>query len=457
MLNISFTGRIFKEDGSQVILDECNYRGFFHRVVISSSSDTMDIVRPSELGYYNLNLGDESWLSQEGVTNPTDKVLILFWLPNSTDNLGGLTEWCFIEHTLDGSSTYVQDVQLKTHQLPTCSFSQVGNYVNTPVTITDTGTHDDYHYIAFNKDHYHEYQRYGQILFEMNHLPSDTLSIDWGDGSIENGLTIVDGFWNHNYSIAGDYHIIVRVENRLDRLPCEVFFDVHVVINVVNGLQWDEPVYINTPNQYNPDIGGDTSSITGVDYYIDGNLIYSNLAWDESFSYTFDVSTNHTIRQCIKYNDGIDDKIQCEDFLVTMASIASFIDEDHQCGKMFVSNSVAGFPPITNYKWFIMDGPLILAQVEGMTYDTFYYAWPYPGEYQVRLEITDSNGSSSNITKNFTIYTCPSIGGGSGGMGGSSITHTVYKDRPLPVIEIKKVEINDRKQSIVISDVKEIL
>ena len=458
MLNISFTGKIFKEDGTQITLDECNYRGIFIKINSSSSNDKIDIIRSSELGMYNLNLGDASWLGQEGNASPGDKVLLLFWIPNNVTNINTLTEWCFIEYTLTNESTYVQDVQLKSHQNPTCLFEVQGNQVNDLIQLIDMGSHDNFFYEFYSKNHYQEYQRYNIILFEMNHLPNDTLDISWGDGQYDNNLSLNAGTWNHIYNNAGDYTITATLENRHDRLSCSKSFNIHVVYKVQNGLLWNTPVYQNVSTTYDPNIGGNVSRITGVDYYIDGVLTYIDLDYDESFNHVFTTSNNHIIRQCIKYNDGFIDKIQCQDFIVKMSSMVNFSDEDYECGKKFKDESVVGEPPIINYEWYVFDGVLLLAHVNGSNYNEFYYAWPYPGTFDVRLSITDSNNEEKSLTKVYDVYECPSSTGGSGGggMGGSVITHTIYKDKPLPVIKIININNKESKdKEIKIISVKE--
>jgi hypothetical protein len=461
MLNISFTGKIFKENGNQVSLDECSYRGLFKKINTSSSNDKIDIIRQSELGMYNLNLGDASWLGQDGVASPGDIVILLFWLPNSENNYSpSLTEWCAIEYTLTNDSVYVQDVQLKSHQNPTCLFHVNGDHVNETIQLTNMGSHDNYSYTFYNKEHYQKYQQHNFILFEMNHLPNDTLDISWGDGQYDNNLSITSNHWEHIYTLAGDYTITATIENRTDRLSCTFSYNIHVIYKVINGLLWNEPVYVNQSTTYNPNIGGDVTQISGVDYYIDGVLTYMDLDYDESFNHTFITTGDHTIRQCIKYNDGFVNKEQCQNFLIKLSSMVSFTDEDYECGKKFKDTSIVGKPPITNYEWYVMDGVIILANVSGSNYNEFYYAWPYPGTFHVRLNVTDSNDEEKSLTKVYDVYDCPSgTNTGSGGMGGSVITHTIYKDRPLPVIKIINTDDNTEKKNkeVKILSVKEIL
>ena len=448
MLNISFTGNIYRSNGDIVLPTQVRYRMFFHRINISSSSDKWNNVDICETSQYNTNLGDSDSLSQDGIVSPGDKVLLLFWIPNSSyqDDIN-LTEWCFIEHTLTSDSVYVQNVRLEVHHHPTCSFNRTGNHVNEPVIITDTGTHDRYQYNHDGMMHYHDCTRYSEDLFLMNLLPIDTLDIDWGDSSSSNNLSLINSPWNHIYSSPGDYTITCVVQNTTDRLECQVVYNIHVVYHVTNGLTWDEPVYLNTQKTYYPNIDGDTGQVIGVDYYIDSILEYDGLGVNESFNHVFNTAGDHTIRQCIRYNDGFTNQIQCEDFLVQIQSQASFTEEPNECGLIFTDTSIVGAPPITYYNWTITEGIFVLAHVEGTDYPNWYYAWPYIGTFRVRMSITDSNNNTSSVTKEYQIDQCPSaVTSGSGGMGGSSISHIEYREKPIPVVIIKKIEDHKYKQ-----------
>ncbi len=442
MLNISFTGDLFRSNNTPISSTEIRYRGFFYQVNGSSSSSTWNNIKLSETGQYNINLGDGDWLTQDGIASPGDKVLLLFWIPNSSyqDDVN-LTEWCFIEHTLTSDSVYVQNVRLEVHHHPTCSFIQTGDYVNEPIIISDNGCHDRYQYEYDGMIHFHDYTRYNEDLFKMNLLPLDTLDIDWGDGNHTTNESLIYTPWNHIYTSPGDYTITCIIQNTTHRLECQEEFDIHVVYHVTNGLIWDEPVYLGSGKDYYPNVGGDTNQISGVDYYIDGVPTYLGLDFDESFNHIFSTPGNHLIRQCIKYNDGFVEQVQCEDFTVQIESQASFSESEFECGLQFTDTSIVGNPPITFFNWTVTEGLFVLAHVEGVDYNSWNYAWPYTGSFRVRMSITDSNNNTSSVTKEYIVDECQNAKqGGSGGMGGSSITHTVYKDKPLPCVDIIRID-----------------
>jgi hypothetical protein len=78
-VNISFAGFVYNKDGS-LYNDDVFYQSFFYPVNPSSSTQKWNNVRTTESnGYYALNLGDGDFLSQTGVINYGDKVLIVFW------------------------------------------------------------------------------------------------------------------------------------------------------------------------------------------------------------------------------------------------------------------------------------------------------------------------------------------------------------------------------------------
>ena len=453
MLNISFTGNIYNSSGVLVNPSSVKYKAYFHKVNSSSSSSIWNDVRVDELGQFNFNLGDSDILTQDGYASSGDKVVILFWTPITSNHTDlDLIEYCYIEQTLTSDSVYIQDVQLQPHNNPTCSFVLTGNTVNSPISITNTSTNDNYSWEFSSKTHYHRNTLYNQVIFPLNNLPLDTLDIDWGDGTELLNQPLSNSPFLHVYDTSGNFDVSCIVENTRDRFFCQQLFTPSIIYKVQNGLTWVEPVLIGQNVQFLPEITGHLSQIEGVDYYIDGTLEFSGLVYDESFIYRFTTAGNHVVRQCIHYSDGFIDQEQCSDFDVEMTSVASFGDMDHECGKMFYDLSTVGAPPVTKYQWDVYDGLVVLAHVEGEDeYKEWYYAWPYTGTFLVRLAVTDSNNNTVSVTKEYIINECNlSDGGnsGSGGMGGSVVTHTEYIDRPLPKINV--VEFNEEENDIIV-------
>lgn len=572
-LNISFQGDTYNALGVQLTDHEIRYQGFFVKVNPSSSASKFNTIRETFVGQYNINLGDGDWLTQDGNASAGDKVVLLFWMPNTsaqeqrTDT--DLTAWGFIEYTLTSADTYVQDVQVRGPFIPNCIFSQTGsNRVNEDVYVNDIGS-NDYHTWTFSgKTHYHQYQRYGEVMFTMNQLPADAININWGDFSSDLNLTPGSSY-SHQYSVSDDYIITVTLTNRGNR-SCNVqytpriywheptvdftaddftpdpqgtngkgalvtftnltndpdglsddsgypwswdwelsdtgsygnftvnnngvsfvFQPIHEwrnpgahnitltvnwwdgfnwqtadsvkvltqgVWSVNNGLTWSTPVLADQEVIYSPNITGDYIYITGVNYSIDGNLLYSGLAYDESFKHTFTVSDDHEIEQCINYHDGFSSQIQCNDFTVQMEPVASFTSEKFECGLKFTSTSVPGTPPITSYTWEVkhVDSGVVLAITEG-TSDVFVYSWPVLGRLRVTLTIVDSASVVSSVYEDYIVETCPTIerparGGGSGSViiQRPDISVKVTLIEKESVIQTNKIVVRKRKKRIIV-------
>ena len=446
MINVTFTGNIFHSNGNPA--QNVRYQGLFIKVNNNSSNTIWDNTRLSETNQYNFNLGDNTWLSQQsGYASPNDKVVLCFWIDNTSDRTDtDLIEWCFIEWILDGRDVYNQNIQLMGHNHPTCSFSLSGAPSNQTSYLIDIGSTDNSDWIYEGKEHYQSYQWDNNIIYPMNRLPDNSVVIDWGDTAIDGPLPLSGSPFPHTYTVAGGYDVNVDITNT-ETLKCSASYHTDVRYEVINGLDWIDPVRLNQSITFDPDIGGSIVSISGVDYYIDGDLVHQNLTYNQSFDHTFTSNGNHQVKQCIKFNDGIDNQIQCKDFIVNMDTLAGFTSSDYDCGLVFVDTSIIGGPPVVKYQWDVTDGIFILAHVEGTEYDNWYYNWPYRGTFHVRLAVTDSNGKTSSITKEYIVDEC--IGGnsegGSGGGGGSSpwiYQETNYRghDKPIPVLHITKMD-----------------
>jgi len=457
MLNISFNGNIYYDDGT--IANDVAYRLFFKNNN-NTFVDTWSDIRYTETGLhqYNLNLGDPDILYDSGASDG-DEVLILFWIPFSeTQHSLNLTQYSIIHYTLDGRQSYPQDVQLKIHQSPICSFSVSGDHVNEDVYLHDTGSMDYYQWIFSGKRHFQACSMYNHVLFDKNCIPSAGVNIDWDDGNVETNLNILDSPFSHTYDTSNDFNISVTLTNT-DNLQCVYHDNVHITHNVNNGLGWVAPVYQNQDNEYIPDITGSTTRIHGVDYYVDGVLTYTDLDFDESFHHTFTTNGTHIIKQCISYNDGFDDIVKCAEYNINMGLVAHFDELSYGCGMVFESNSIIGSPPVLNYQWIVTHNNDIITTLSGETQNMFYFAFPFIGVFRVKLIVTDQN-HTAEYEREYNIQECPGDGNnddshGSGGSGGSP---WVYKEQEyMPVIKIIDIVDNEYKKiKFLILDIKDI-
>ena len=218
-LNITFQGSIYSyNSGTKFTADQVRYQVFFCKVSSGSSASKWNNVKYSELGDYSFNLGDGDFLGQSGVANTGDKVLVLFWTPNTlTRSSTGLTEWAMIELSLTGANTYVTNVQLRSSFTPNIQYVLSGSdYVKETVVMTDTGSNDNHYWTYSGNTMSHQYSKYGQTLFDINGLPSSCVTINWDIDS----TTSIDTNLNsgspqyHTYSFAKIYTIHLTLTNK---------------------------------------------------------------------------------------------------------------------------------------------------------------------------------------------------------------------------------------------------
>ena len=212
------------------------------------------------------------------------------------------------------------------------------------------------------------------------------------------------------------------------------------VWSVSTGLTWPEPVIQNVETVYTPNITGDTTYITDVDYNVNTVLTYPDYTYTQTVSHTFSTSASHTIRQIINYHTGFASDSVFEDFSIDMGSIASFTYVDSTCGgKIFSDTSTPGLSPISYRLWEIIntDTSEVLATLTDEV--DFNYNWYQIGNYTVRLTVEDSSTpASQDITsEDFNILSCGS-GAGAGGRGGGLSPNIVYREKPRARISIRK-------------------
>ena len=460
-MNIAFNGDIYYEDNT--LATNVAYRLYFKRNNTGSSPSTWSDIRYTEIGLnqFNINLGDPDLLTNDGIANANDEVLILYWIPMQEDQYSfDLLQWSGIYYKLDSRQTYPQDVQILSHQHPFCNFEFSGYDVGETSYITDINSSDDYSWMFSGLNHYQRYQRLGQLLFNMNKVPNNAVDIIWDDGIVDSNLNLNESPFSHTYTAPDDYNIRVTLTNSGD-LDCTQDLPVHVVNNIWNGLIWAPPVCLNYDIEYIPDIAGITDSVIGVDYYIDGVLEYSSLAWDESFVHSFDTGGTHNIQQCIRYFDGFVNQEKCEDFTVIMCLIAHYEDESYGCGLVFIQNSQIGSPPVKTFQWDVTYAGDVIAHVEGPEYERFYYAFPYLGDFRVRLQVEDQYNTAS-YEREYSITECPGSESSGGGGGGGSSPWIYQESKPeilpkITIIDINTDEITDKKILILdVIDVKDL-
>lgn len=182
-LNLTIDGFAYFEDDS-ISSSNISYQAYFYKSNAGSSSSTWNTVRVVEnTGYYNINLGDGDWLGQDGSASSGDIVIIVFWSPttvNRLDSCSSLTQWGAFRIVLDGSSTYTNDVQVRTNICPDLSWSLQGTgYVGN--TIVATNNSDDTHSWTYGSVTMYQRNSWYTTLMTVNAV--NNTDYDWDDGN----------------------------------------------------------------------------------------------------------------------------------------------------------------------------------------------------------------------------------------------------------------------------------
>lgn len=440
MLNVTFAGDIYNSSGVQYSGDDVAYQALFYSDSITKWND----VHYSELGKYNINLGDGDWLTQAGASpSNNDKIIICFWVDKNKNRTDlDLDEWSFIEITINGSDLYQTNAQTKPPQNPQCSFITSEN-----IKLENIGTTNELNWLFNGVDQYQEAERYGEQLFPILDFPSDSVTIDWGDLNVE-VYDMLDEYL-HSYDDPGDYHVTITVENS-DSLTCISEFDVQVDAEVNGGLTWGIPSFMDVQNTFVPNITGDVIQINEVRYDIDGVETYIGLGYDDSFNHTFTTVGPHVVTQKIEVDNIYGTSYVNTDFTIYLDSIANFYKGEGVCGPDFIDNSIVGNGSIQEYYWAIKFENEKIAEYTGDS--SWEYTWPHIGVFTVLHTIKDSEGNEFGLERIYDVTECP--GGGTGQPevigGGGGWTQTEYIEREFPKLKVTKLEELD-EQSINIS------
>lgn len=229
-LNITFTGNVFNELENQYQGNEIQYQAYFKRNSVSSSPSKWNTTRLTEYGQYNINLGDGDWLTNGGSVAEGDKVLLLFWTPNTLDRTSTeIDKWSFIEITIDSREVYITDVQVKPISTPICDF--IYSIDEQVVSIQNRGSSVENSWSFNGIQHYQEFQRYNQDLFPVNDFPPASVEIDWDFNAQITTHSIYDTI-TFTYP-AGTYNPTITLRN-YKNLVCSQEFTYQI--------RWSEPI-----------------------------------------------------------------------------------------------------------------------------------------------------------------------------------------------------------------------
>jgi hypothetical protein len=210
-LNITIDGFCYKGDGSLSSSDVA-YQAYFYKANAGSSPSKWNNTRIVEnTGYYNINLGDGDWLTQDGSATSNDVVIVVFWSPTSADRLDAcieLVEWSCFRIILDGSSTYTTQAQVRPNICPNLVWSlQPTGLVSTSVTATNNST--DTHQWNFMGTTFYQRDTWYTTLMTINAVNNSVY--DWGDTTQNTYPGAGNGA--HSWSAPGDYDIELVIED----------------------------------------------------------------------------------------------------------------------------------------------------------------------------------------------------------------------------------------------------
>ncbi|HLD90944.1 MAG TPA: hypothetical protein VI911_08030 [Patescibacteria group bacterium] len=212
-LNITINGFSYLEDAT-LSGATIKYQAYFYNNGTASSASTWNDVRICEsTSYWSFNLGDQAFLGQEGAALNNAKVIIVFWKGTTTDRNADcslLEQWSATEITLDGSSVYTLDIQVKSNIAPNLVWSlPTTGLVNTNYTTTNTSY--DVHSWDFNGVTMNHWRtRYGENIQLVNTITNTDYF--WGDTASTLDLSGVASS-THQWATAGIYNVDINIED----------------------------------------------------------------------------------------------------------------------------------------------------------------------------------------------------------------------------------------------------
>jgi hypothetical protein len=330
-LNVTVNGYTYLGSGS-LAGNVVKYQALWYPNGTASSPTTWNDVRVTEAtGYWNCNLGDADWLSQEGVALSGGKIIIVFWKGSTTDRndvCSVLDEWGTVEITHDGSATYSIDTQIKANIAPNLVWSLPSDGLVSNSYTANNNSYDVHNWLFNTVTMYHWRNRYGQSIMEVNNVNNSDYY--WGDGDSDEDVSGVANR-SHTWNSAGDYDVRLVIE---DECGATVTGTKSI------RIKWNSPTADITMSPVNPEpneevyfqwSGTDVDNrITSIDWVIEDNGPYGNTSTtttdsrDASVPHSSGLGTDwcgqsktsgaftnpgvHDVQIVIHWNDGFDDQ-----------------------------------------------------------------------------------------------------------------------------------------------------
>lgn len=335
-LNVTFNGFLYNEDGS-LNTGDAKYQALFYPNGTASSPTTWNDVRSVEAtGYWNINLGDGDWLTQDGTAISNSKIVIVFWrgtTTNRNDLCANLTEWGATEITHNGSSVYTLNTQTKSNIDPVLAWTLASSgLVGTSYSTTNT-SYDVHSWVYGTTTMNHWRTRYGQNIQLVNTV--DSTDYNWNDGNTDLDLSGAAAA-SHVWSLAGTYTVIASVTDSCGAVTSgtktiSIYNNAPVpgiICHQTAGTTLDTPNTVVTFAYSGTD---EDNKITSIDWTIEDTGSYGNttttatLSRDDVVGHTEGEGTSwygqtantgaftnpgdHVVSIVVHWNDGFSDQV----------------------------------------------------------------------------------------------------------------------------------------------------
>jgi len=320
-LNKNFQGNMVDKDSASV----AQVRGKGYHKQSNTWSDWYEFNDETQ---YNINLGDSQFLGQDSSVNPGDDILIILET-KETDPLD--RQFCMYEVELDGSDTYVQDLQLMDCQAPnvvglwglsstvdgTTKFTNADDSdvltsigrINDTIS-TSTNFNDSYTWTYDGATLKHVESWYSQDIFG-DRLSVDSIEFDW----TEDDTFITDTTYSFTAISTGadkSQEVEVKAINQKGQVVTSIL-KIQIRYNTpIVDIVWDP----NSPNVL------DTFTVTGANTDVDGVVTAISYQYDEvevannttlDYNWTQDLGDTyvptHTVNSDVSWNDGFNDHV----------------------------------------------------------------------------------------------------------------------------------------------------
>jgi len=334
-VNKQFSGNLVDINLQEIT--EARYRGYH-----TPTGSWSDWYYTKGIAQYNINLGDSSWLTQDGIFNLDDEILLVFeTLETEPEN----RIFSSFKLKLSTDDLYVFDVQLRATQPPvivnnwylkselegtnTFLLESIGEYinigrVNNPVTaVVEPNTYYSWTYNDILLEHIETYCGYN--IFK-EYIGIETILYRWESEYLTENIYLYND--PSDYSLGYD-EVVVTAVNMVG-LSVSDSKKIQIRYNIPeSSLTWtpDAPSILDTLliTATNKDVDNVRKKIEylkdDIVVQIDNSLNYS---WEQNIGTTY--VPEFKLSTLIYWNDGFYDLIERKDYVVGMTNLPFTFD-----------------------------------------------------------------------------------------------------------------------------------